>query len=323
MVHAPLFAGLTMLTLVLLQSLRPQVVGSAPWARRLVLVAAALFVSGVLVEMLQGMIGRSATLHDAIANGLGILAASVWFVASGLTSLIGRRSLQLLGIIFIGLTWWGSIKIIRDCWKVESDFPRIASFETPLEITRWHFDRGRRGRTQSNVTDGEFALRWKPKDAPHPAMTLLEVSSDWSNVETLELDIVLNAPASAGLPESLGPVPTELEPTGTEPTDSESSDPELESPVVRTWEVILKVIDEDHQDYHEDVAKHFVTLRAGEPQHVIFPRQSMIDGPQDRELDLSRIKMVSLLIYQPGPGVELDVDHIHATLKRPAVQSEP
>ncbi|WP_443217466.1 antibiotic resistance protein VanZ [Rhodopirellula sp. P2] len=318
MVHAPLFAGLTMLTMVLLQSLRPQVFGSAQWARRLVWVATALFVSGVLVEMLQGMIGRSATLQDAIANGLGILAASVWFVASGLTSSIWRRSLQLLGTIFIGLTWWGSIEIIRDCWKVESDFPRIASFETPLEITRWHFNRGRRGRTQSNVTDGEFALRWKPKDAPHPAMTLLEVASDWSEVETLELDIVLNVPASVGPPESLDP-----ESNGLEPADTESSAPELEAPVARTWEVILKVIDEDHQDYHDDVAKHFVTLRAGEPQHVVFPRQSMIDGPQDRELDLSRIKMVSLLLYQPGPGVEVDVDHIHATLKRPAVESEP
>ncbi|MFG0263997.1 MAG: antibiotic resistance protein VanZ [Rhodopirellula sp. JB055] len=303
MAHAPLFAGLTMLTLVLLQSLRPHVFASPAWTRRLVLVATTLFVAGVLVEMIQGMVGRSATVHDTLANGLGILAASVWFVASGLASTLWRRSLQWLGILFIATTWWGSFQIIRDCLKVESDFPQIASFETPIEITRWHFDRGWRGQTQSNVTDGQFALRWKPKDAPHPAMTLLEVASDWSDVETLELDIVLNATSSL------------------EPPAAPAS--ELGLPVDRTWELIVKVIDEDHRDYHNDVAKHFVTLRAGEPQHVIFPRQSILHGPDDRQLDLSRIKMISLLIDRPGPGVEIDVDHIHVTLQRPAAEPEP
>ena len=41
----------------------------------------------------------------------------------------------------------------------------------------------------------------------------------------------------------------------------------------------------------------------------------MIDGPKDRKLDMTRIKMVSLLISEPGPGIELNVDHLHATLK--------
>ncbi|MEO9595661.1 antibiotic resistance protein VanZ [Rhodopirellula bahusiensis] len=297
MVHAPLFAGLTLLTLVLLQSMRPRTFGTTAWAIRLAFIAATLFVAGILVEMLQGMIGRSASVHDAIANGLGILAATAWFAASGLESSVGRRALQLLGAIFIGLTWWGPFTIIRDCLKVDSDFPRIASFETPIEITRWHFNRGRRGRTKSNVTDGEFALKWTPKDAPHPAMTLLEVASDWSEVETLELDIVLNSkqpPADLVQPEQ----------------------PD------RTWELIVKVIDEDHEDYHEDVAKHYVTLRSGEPQHVVFPRQSIINGPKDRELDMTRIKMVSVLVHQPGPDVELVVDHVHATLKQPTAEQK-
>lgn len=325
MAHAPLFAGLTMLTLVLLQTMRPQRFGSSTWIKRLLLVAATLFVAGILVEMLQGMIGRSASVHDAIANGLGILAASAWFVAGGLSPSVGRRSLQLLGAIFIGLTWWGPIEIIRDCLKVESDFPRIASFETPIEITRWHFNRGRRGRTTSNVTDGEFALRWSPKDAPHPAMTLLEVASDWSDVETLELDIVLIAKkgaADASQAVSSDPVASDAssedsakdEPATSAPAISNPATPSATTPD-RTWEVIVKVIDEDHEDYHHDVAKHYVTLRSGEPQHVIFPRQSMIDGPKDRKLDMTRIKMVSLLISEPGPGIELNVDHLHATLK--------
>lgn len=307
MAHAPLFAGLTMLTLVLLQSVRPQPFGSPTWLKRPLLIAATLFVAGVLVEMLQGMIGRSASIHDAIANGMGILAATAWFVAGGWSSLVGRRALQLLGSVFIGLTWWGPIEIIRDCLKVESDFPRIASFETPLEITRWHFNRGRRGRTTSNVTDGDFALRWTPKDAPHPAMTLLEVASDWSEVESLELDLVLIAEEPA--------TPTDsTEVSGPMKPDSTTPD--------RTWELIVKVIDEDHEDYHHDVAKHVVTLRSGEPQHVVFPRQSMISGPKDRKLDLTRIKMLSLLISQPGPGVELNVDHVHAKLQRSSAEPE-
>ncbi|CAD77631.1 conserved hypothetical protein [Rhodopirellula baltica SH 1] len=333
MVHAPLFAGLTMLTLVLLQIMRPQPFGSSVWIKRLLFIAATLFVAGILVELLQGTIGRSASVHDAIANGLGILAASAWFVASGMSSSVGRRSLQLLGAIFIGLTWWGPLEIIRDCLKVESDFPRIASFETPVEITRWHFNRGRRGRTTSNVTDGEFALRWSPKDAPHPAMTLLEVASDWSDVETLELDIVLITKVTAtdadqqvaSDPVASGPVASG--PVGDDPAPSDpiAADPATSSPAApdRTWEVIVKVIDEGHEDYHDDVAKHYVTLRSGEPQHVIFPRQSMIDGPKHRQLDMTRIKMVSLLISEPGPGVELNVDHLHATLKPSGDQPTP
>ncbi|MCC9655729.1 antibiotic resistance protein VanZ [Rhodopirellula halodulae] len=284
MAHAPLFAGLTLLTLVLLQTLRPLVTGSFPWRRRILLTVVSLFALGVLVEMVQGMIGRSAAVHDAISNGLGIIAAAAWFIAGGLESSKARRALQLLGVLLLTSSWIGPLQVIRDCFRVHSEFPRIASFETRMEITRWHFNRCRRSQTTEDVTDGKFALRWLPQDAPHPAMTLLEVAPDWTSVDTLELDLVLRLKT---------PVP----------------DPD------RTWEIIVKVMDENHQDYHNDVAKHYVTLRANEPQHVVFPSSEMLNGPNDRQLDLSRIKMVSLLIDRPGPGVEVMVDHIHATLQ--------
>ena len=77
--HAPLFGCLLAGTLLVLDRLQPQ--PGVTIVHRLLgrIVPAALFwiAAGVGIEWLQSQLGRTASWHDAIANTLGIAAASV------------------------------------------------------------------------------------------------------------------------------------------------------------------------------------------------------------------------------------------------------
>jgi len=283
--HAPLFGGFTVSILLLWHRIRPLQTFGRDWLGRIALVGLCVFIAGILVEFVQTLTGRKAAVHDVVANGIGILAAAS--LGIGLLNHLHRPRHRALTVGMISLTvvlacvaMIAPLAIIRDVWMIQRSFPSINSFESPMDLRRWHLDDCSAQRVRSNVTDGQYAMRWFIQDAEHPAITLVETVSDWSDVASLELDVTL-APDYSGLAT-----------------------------------VIVKVIDFDHMDYHHDVCRKEFQIEPGRTRHLSVNRQEMIEGPDARKLDLSRVKLISLMCDRPREDTWIDVDDIRVEMKR-------
>jgi hypothetical protein len=280
--HAPLFGGITIAILFLWQKFSRLDALGRDWIGRMVLVGLSVFILGVLFEFAQNMTGRSASMHDAITNGLGIIAAvALCFAALNAREHSDRRWLSLtasaIAMVMIGLALARPVRIITDIIAAKQSFPLINSFEREMELTRWYFDDCRGQRTDQHATDGKYAMRIMLDRAPHPAATLIETVPDWSDVQSLELDVTL----ARSYPQPL--------------------------------QVILKVIDKHHANYDTDTARKTFTLQPGKTTHMVIDREEMITGPDTRELDMQSIKLISLLAIAPKTATFMDIDHVLVT----------
>ncbi len=280
--HSPIFGGITIAILFLWQMLSRLDTFGRDWIGRMVLVGLCVFILGVLVEFAQMMTGRSASMHDAIANGLGIIAAvCLCFAVLNAREHPDRRWLSLtasaIAMVMIGLALARPVRIITDIIVARQSFPLINSFEREMELTRWYFDDCCGQRTDQNVTHGAYSMRIMLDRAPHPAATLIETVPDWSDVQTLELDVTL----ARSYPQPL--------------------------------DVILKVIDKHHANYDTDTARKTFTLQPGKTTRIVIEREEMITGPETRKLDMQGIKLISLLAIAPKTATFMDVDHVLVT----------
>lgn len=277
--HAPLFGCITLAVLFLWHRMQPLDSFGLAWMGRMFVVGTLVFLLGILIEFAQMMTGRDAAVHDVVANGLGILASLLLcFAWLDVRYQKNRRFLSVIAlgfaVLMIGIALAAPVRIGLDVLAGQRSFPLIASFEREMELTRWYFDDCRGELTIENVTHGQRAMRIFLDRAPHPAATLIETVTDWSAVQSLELDVILA---------SSYPVPIE---------------------------VILKVIDQEHLNYDTDVARKTFQLKPGEPTHLVLHREEMIHGPDTRTLDLSRIKFVSILVVAPKMATFIDIDYL-------------
>lgn len=300
LVHAPLFALLAWALLRAWSRLRPVVAGSNEanskgLVRRSMTVVAVLVAFGILMEFLQDLFGRSAAIHDAVANSIGAIAGALWFLSGALSvdprqenssaesqnNALQKYGLRLTAAGCIVISSWNPLWVLTDVVRMHLDFPLVASFESDMEMTRWHFNRCVGERVREGATDGVRAMKLTFDDFKHPGATLLDVPRDWSSCKGLSVDLYpLGTVGSQGNGE-----PTEIE-------------------------FVLKVIDWHHVNYHSDVFRKTVWLRPGEPVTISATRAEIIEGPDGRELDLSNVKHISLQVLEPGRKVALLVDHI-------------
>ncbi|EMI55764.1 VanZ family protein [Rhodopirellula sallentina] len=280
--HGPLFAVLTIGVLFLWHRFDPLDSFGREWVGRMALVAVCVFLAGVIVEFAQIMTGRSAAMHDAVANGLGVIAGvALYFAALNARYHADRRWVSLtaagVAMIMIGMALARPVSLLLDIVDVQRSFPLLGSFEREMELTRWYFDDCRCTRTDQNVTDGKHALRILAERAPYPAATLYETVTDWSNVQTLELDVTL----SHSYPKPL--------------------------------EFVVKVVDSEHRDWESDTSRKIFRIEPGKTSHLVLNREEIVDGPDERSLDLSHIKFVSLAMVAPEVATFVDVDRVLVT----------
>ncbi|MCM2372214.1 VanZ family protein [Aporhodopirellula aestuarii] len=280
--HAPLFGSITIATLFLWHRLRPLDSFGREWYGRMALVAVCVFLGGILMEFAQTMTGRTAALHDAIANGLGVIAAvAICFALLNLRYHSQRRWVSVIAtgvaMSMVGVAMARPVQVGMDIVAAHQAFPMLGSFESEMELTRWYFDDCLAERTDEHTTDGNHSLRILVRRSEHPAATLIETVPDWSDVKTLELDVTL-----------AGSYPTSLE-------------------------MVLKVMDEDRADYHADTSRKSFALEPGKTTHLVMSREEILTGPDTRNLDLTRIQMVSLQLISPQTSSFVDIDRIVVT----------
>jgi hypothetical protein len=110
--HAPFFGLVALIVHRLLDRYRPLPADSfSQRVMRTVRVSVGLFLFGAVMEGAQTMMGRQAAVHDAVANGLGILAAACWYWATHIKRCQPHarwvpRGFLLAGVCFLAIACW-------------------------------------------------------------------------------------------------------------------------------------------------------------------------------------------------------------------------
>ena len=91
---------------------------------------------GLLSELAQGLVGRSVSLHDAVANCVGVTAGILIAAAYGHRWRL-RVLLRSLGVALIVAGLAQPVVTLVDVYIAWREFPRLADFEGRLETCRW------------------------------------------------------------------------------------------------------------------------------------------------------------------------------------------
>ena len=161
------------------------VAGLVPSRRR---AAAIVLIAAALMECVQPLLGRSASIADFAYAALGVIAAAMLFRIPKLKTAFAL--LCALALIPAGSVVW-------DQCSARRDFPLLAGFESPLEKGRWTLNGVSMNRVKFNSTQGEFAaeVSVREKDFDYPGLFLEDMPRDWSGAKALQFDIFRPAPA--------------------------------------------------------------------------------------------------------------------------------
>jgi glycopeptide antibiotics resistance protein len=182
LLHIPAFGILNFFALVITRQHT-----KSPWMAPGLITLVTIGLSGVL-ELIQGMLTRYASLDDLFRNSLGALAALLVFKALELR--FDHRKGQSRGLVIAALIaiLLGTLRptaAIVDLYRQKMQFPVLATFATRTELQRWYVGSAKLRRTRVKWLDGSYALRVDYLPGHFPAIQLQEPPPDWSSYKTL------------------------------------------------------------------------------------------------------------------------------------------
>ena len=120
LLHAPFFGMVFLIIHDLLDRYHPLRSGQLrQHVMRTIQVAIGLLIFGTVMEIMQTSMGRVATAHDAIANGLGIVAAACWYWAIQIRRYQPPARWLARGFLFaagflLAVAWWRPVMLLRE-----------------------------------------------------------------------------------------------------------------------------------------------------------------------------------------------------------------
>jgi hypothetical protein len=281
--HAPAFAVLSLITLILLgrraQRREAAATGQTNVSNRALLAQCALTVGamclvGCATELLQGLLGRDAELGDVMSDVAGSLgAASVWSYLQLRSAGRAARTGRVLAILVCAgvFAWW--VAPLLECasayWHRNSQFPVLAQFRSERDL--YLLDRGGlETRLVAAAADSQrpsaptTALQVTLGAGRWPGIALLEPVPDWHAYRTLALD--------------------------------------LDNPGATPLTLHLRVNDRQHDGSFDDRFNTSLVLPPHARTIQKFPLQQIASAPRTRSMDLHRIATVILFHDGAAPG---------------------
>lgn len=270
--HAPLFAVLAVIVWRF----------AAGRLRRSTLTAGLLVWSGVsafglLTETLQMWVGRHPSWSDVFANLLGAAAGTLWSSRHGFSRRPLRIAVCTTAAALIVLASWRPVAILGDVYRQHSEMPLLASFESPMELSRWTATECRISRTRSRSTDGDWSLRLDLTTGTYPGAGLRWPLPDWTAYRSLHFDLYLDETGTAD-----------------------------ELPLV----LIVKLEDAHHNQEHEDRFHRTVRLKSGW-NRVRIRLSDVVSLPNGRTFDFSRVAFLQFFTVHPSHPQTIYIDNIH------------
>ncbi|MFK7819959.1 MAG: VanZ family protein [Planctomycetaceae bacterium] len=263
--HVPAFALLVFAVTRLL-------CGKSPSIKTAGTIAIAATVFGVGAEFVQQYVGRSAEPGDAFANAIG---AAIGFLAATWNQ--WRPNQRRLGtaLLIIGTiaAVWSPTWTLIDINRQRNEFPLLGSFESELELSRWHSRRSSRRRSDKHASDGKFCLEWKLRPARYPEVHTRWPFGDWSLYQDLEVDIWNDH----------SPLP-----------------------------IVVKIEDASHNGQYEDRFQQEILLPTGKTT-VRVNLNDVRTAPQSRELNMQQIARVAFFTADLTERRVLYLDRLELT----------
>ncbi len=249
------------------------------WLKMLLVSVLLSIVLGGLIEVLQSFIGRYMEWQDVVMDILGGLMGFlvVQFSMPADKSIIRRPVASLLLFVVAGAALYPVFNIVRDDYKIRSDFPLIAGFESESNLLRWDYSQIERFELDSQLSHKPGASSLYVKFAPgeYPTISLIALYSDWSRYRYLNLS--------------------------------------LHNDQLDELEINLKVYDSEHRVNGPKYTDRFnleVMLKPGWNQLKI----SLLDiynAPHNRKMDLRNIAGLSLFLTNVKQSQSIHLDNIY------------
>lgn len=264
--HVPLFVVFAVAVHTLLERierLRPP--------HRAMLTVGLVIALGCATEIGQYFVGRNPSLGDVARDALGAIAGTVWVMRRPVGSRVGRVGLAtLVGVPLLTAAAMPALELIDAVFQWV-DMPRIASFEQPLEVSRWWTWDSRIQRTRGHATDGSWSLRVDLLPGVYPGIGTPWPPRDWSGHDVLEFDVELDD----------GP----------------------------PLNMVVKVEEADREELSEERFEQVFRLLPGR-RHIEIPLSAVATAPRGRELDLRQIGFVQLFTVDLDRPRTLFLDNV-------------
>lgn len=150
--------------------------------RAALFITLAVFIGGGLIEIIQAHTGRDGNWGDLLRDLIGTWLALFWLQPPNKWVWSGRLIATLLLMPNI-------IRILLEAdfqWHSEQEFPRLASFESAIEMFG---HKGQVERTKEFPTHGDYALKIHLTNEKYSGVTFDRLFNDWSGYQKLKFDV--------------------------------------------------------------------------------------------------------------------------------------
>ncbi len=228
---------------------------------------------GLLIEIIQLLVERSFDLFDVLNDVYG---AMIGYLISRYRTLIlsvfQKRIIILLTVFLVVLSLSSLIKVIFDEYYMRLEFPVLADFESPFELTRWDTHLTSLKKSKIHVKNHQYSIRAIFYPGEFSDITLQHFVRDWSNYKKIVFSLYVEKQ--------------------------------------RTIE--LKIYDEAHikNDYrYNDRFNKVIVLQSGW-NDISLPLSEIINAPENRKMNITNIKSFSLFLTGVTKPVYLFLDSL-------------
>lgn len=240
-----------------------QYVSLAHWSRWLFLSLVVLII-GIIIEQVQGIIGRHKSWQDVFYNLTGVWLGLFWFLKPSPGVWMGR----IWALVAFMPAFLAVLMSAYGYWSLQQQMPVINSFETGMEIQQLHFnpERVQVMQMKNHATQGLFSLAVTLNPARYSGVRVAVPVSDWSPYQQLQMDFF-------------------------------NPEPEL-------LIVMLRISDRQHdrgENRFDDRFNQLITLKPGW-NHIAIPLSRIRTAPKARAMNLDEVSSIGLFASNlPAP----------------------
>ncbi len=232
-----------------------------PWTWKTSSVLALSFVLGLSVEVVQLRIGRTFAWTD-LANDMVGACIGLALVAG--LRFRGRHALAVsLYVLALCLTLYELRPLasaVVDDYLERKDFPVLAGFETPFELSRWKTNSTKVSLDHAVVRSGSGAMKIDFLPAKYPGVTLIDFPSNWQHYKHLRFS--------------------------------------LYNPGSQPLYVVCKIYDAQHQangyEYNDRFNKQ-LSIKPGW-NDIAVPLEEVMSSPRTRSMDMTHIQSLAFFM---------------------------
>lgn len=245
------------------------------WRVPLMVTAAVILFSG-LIELVQGMLSRYASLSDLFCNSMGATTALLLHqIRYAAPSANIRWGLLSIAVLVITLGTFSPVSALFDMYLQRRQFPVLASFRTSAELQRWYINSADVQLGMASWFAAQPSLRVTFFPGELPVVKLQHLQRNWTGHETFVTELT-HSPAS-------------------------------KSEVVKLQ---LQITDIANNWKRGDRYSEWIEIERGQTHRIHLDLETIGRSPRDRQLRLDAIAAVEFRAFELSEPATIEISTI-------------